>query len=297
QFGRGHGGGAFRLMDAEVSHKSRATSAAVEATDHVDLGRGVSPWNRPVLRVVRTAATVPSENTSPATMGKQVGGGHSDLPPTANVSQLPIGGHSSTGRGVNRPLARQVDSASTPTRRERAEDSPGVGARSFDPSLNESTTTNKNPADWSIVRTDGPTHVTPEIAPDRGLNRNCWCAEDYHWDASGLYHNPLYFQDRGLERFGHSFGQIQPLFSAANFATDFAVFPVSTLLNPWYESVYSLGYPRPGTPSALDRDPPQGVFEYLSNGPVSFVEDDRTQCVDSSPVEASTQESYEPMSQ
>jgi hypothetical protein len=70
----------------------------------------------------------------------------------------------------------------------------------------------------------------------------------FTWKASGLCHKPLYFEQRGLERYGHSVGPIaQPLLSGAHFFGTFFVLPYKAGINPPHECVYALGNYRPGS--------------------------------------------------
>jgi hypothetical protein len=70
----------------------------------------------------------------------------------------------------------------------------------------------------------------------------------YTWKASGLCHKPLYFEERALERYGHSTGPIsQPVLSGAHFFTSFFALPYMMGMNPPHECMYALGYYRPGS--------------------------------------------------
>lgn len=68
------------------------------------------------------------------------------------------------------------------------------------------------------------------------------------WKASGLCHKPLYFEERALERYGHSVGPIaQPFLSGAHFFATPFILPYKMGINPPNECQYSLGYYRPGS--------------------------------------------------
>ena len=289
----------------------------------VDLGQGASPWSRSEMGNGRVAGADAAAVSQISTIIPRVGGGHSTARVAAKQTReshighqvsggLPgVGGHSI---GVRHPVVGSQDSIGGhsifvaadrlqplqgPQPAPKAKDVEGTaetprrGSDRFRASLNQSVTANKRPQNWFIDRTDGPVSVSPDMAPDPGMNRSSWCAESYQWTASGLYHNPLYFQDRNLERFGHAAGRVQPWLSAASFATDLAAMPVNAILHPWYDSVYSLGYPRPGTPSVEDMHPPQGAFEHLSSGPVEFLSGECRSCVDVLPAKTTAQEAYE----
>ena len=80
--------------------------------------------------------------------------------------------------------------------------------------------------------------------PDPGRNFTPLTAE---WTASGLCHNPLYFEDVQLERYGHEIGPVvQPFASTAHFFGNIAVLPYKMGIHPMNECQYALGYYRPG---------------------------------------------------
>jgi hypothetical protein len=72
-------------------------------------------------------------------------------------------------------------------------------------------------------------------------------ASTVQWKASGACHNPLYFQQVQLERYGHEVGPVlQPLISSAHFFLTIPMLPYKMGINPPNECQYSLGYHRPG---------------------------------------------------
>ena len=66
------------------------------------------------------------------------------------------------------------------------------------------------------------------------------------WKAAGYCHKPLYFEDWNLERYGHSHGALDPVFSAAHFFVSLPVLPYKMGVELPWECVYPLGYYRPG---------------------------------------------------
>lgn len=85
-------------------------------------------------------------------------------------------------------------------------------------------------------------YANPELVP-----RN-WVASTFTYQASGLCHKPLYFEEVQLERYGHTAGPIkQPLLSGAHFFGNIAVLPYKMAINPPMECQYALGYYRPGS--------------------------------------------------
>jgi hypothetical protein len=71
---------------------------------------------------------------------------------------------------------------------------------------------------------------------------------DYYWLPSNLYHNPLYFEDPALERYGHvHFNDcVEPFFSMARFGSQFVGLPYQMALDPVCRRQYTLGWYRPG---------------------------------------------------
>ncbi|MBM82858.1 MAG: hypothetical protein CMJ78_20035 [Planctomycetaceae bacterium] len=69
----------------------------------------------------------------------------------------------------------------------------------------------------------------------------------YQWKASDLHHNPLYFEDVGLERYGHTYNEwVQPFVSAGKFSTQLIGSPYQMTIDPVWKDMYTLGHYRPG---------------------------------------------------
>lgn len=69
----------------------------------------------------------------------------------------------------------------------------------------------------------------------------------FHWMASNLHHNPLYFEDPALERYGHSYHPLlQPFASAGRMTTQLVGLPYQMAIDPIHRRRYSLGWIRPG---------------------------------------------------
>lgn len=78
------------------------------------------------------------------------------------------------------------------------------------------------------------------------MGRN-WSPLEVNWTASALCHKPLYFEDRALERYGHTTGPIsQVVLSGAHFFGSAALLPYQMGMYPPTECRYALGYYRPG---------------------------------------------------
>lgn len=78
------------------------------------------------------------------------------------------------------------------------------------------------------------------------LERNAGVTPVY-WLASNVAHNPLYFEDSGLERSGHTFSDVvQPFVSVGKFGVQVAALPYSIALDPMWKHETPLGHYRPG---------------------------------------------------
>jgi hypothetical protein len=89
-----------------------------------------------------------------------------------------------------------------------------------------------------------------ECSIDEGTmySGRCWDQITYMWKASALCHKPLYFEDEGLERYGHSWGPCcDPLISGAHFFCTLPVLPYCMGVTPPNECMYALGHYRPGS--------------------------------------------------
>ncbi|HUG91115.1 MAG TPA: hypothetical protein VML55_09790 [Planctomycetaceae bacterium] len=69
----------------------------------------------------------------------------------------------------------------------------------------------------------------------------------FTWEASNLYHYPLYFEDPALERYGHTYGcLVQPFASVGRFSTQLVGLPYQMTIDPACRKIYTLGWYRPG---------------------------------------------------
>ncbi|MBI1249271.1 hypothetical protein GC197_15680 [bacterium] len=66
------------------------------------------------------------------------------------------------------------------------------------------------------------------------------------WEAPALYHQPLYFEEVNLERYGNQHRHLQPVYSAAHFFANTLALPYKMGAYPPSERIYTLGYHRPG---------------------------------------------------
>ncbi|WP_437201602.1 hypothetical protein [Planctomicrobium sp. SH664] len=92
----------------------------------------------------------------------------------------------------------------------------------------------------------------PEILalPSHGSTARHFPETAFQWEASNLYHKPLYFEDVPLERYGHAFPDgVQPFVSVGKFGVQLAALPYQIALDPVWRDQYVLGYYRPGDPA------------------------------------------------
>ena len=83
-----------------------------------------------------------------------------------------------------------------------------------------------------------------------------WTPQTVTWHASALCHKPLYFENRQLERYGHTHGPVlQPIHSTAHFFVSLFALPYKTAIHPPTECMYALGYYRPGNCAPWLKDP------------------------------------------
>lgn len=83
-----------------------------------------------------------------------------------------------------------------------------------------------------------------------------WQQHSFFWKASALCHKPLYFENRQLERYGHTHGPIvQPVHSTVHFFTNLVFWPYNAGINSPNECLYALGFYRPGDCAPWLKDP------------------------------------------
>jgi len=111
----------------------------------------------------------------------------------------------------------------------------------------------KIPTDISAKQGELPSECS---LGDKTFHPRAWAPTTFTWQASGLCHKPLYFEDVHLERYGHSWGpHLQPILSGAHFFLTFPVLPYKMGLYPPCECIYTLGYYRPGSCAPYMLDP------------------------------------------
>ncbi len=73
-----------------------------------------------------------------------------------------------------------------------------------------------------------------------------WPTFTYAWEASAVPHNPLWFEDVNLERYGYTHGILQPWISGGRFFINVVFLPYHIVAEPPGTLEYPLGYYRPG---------------------------------------------------
>jgi hypothetical protein len=127
----------------------------------------------------------------------------------------------------------ELDRALAPAQREKEECPPRDDKRIFD------ITTNLLPDEGDLP------HYCP-LGDEVFVPRH-WAGLTYTWKASGLCHKPLYFEELALERYGHTWGYLQPFVSGAHFFGTLPILPYKMGVEAPWECIYALGYYEPGS--------------------------------------------------
>ncbi|MBM3999844.1 MAG: hypothetical protein FJ297_09955 [Planctomycetes bacterium] len=96
-----------------------------------------------------------------------------------------------------------------------------------------------------------------ELPPDQSAEiLGEWSAREgqvvipYYWEAPEIWHNPLYFDDVLLERYGQTAPpRLQPYVSGAHFFLQFPILPYKATIDRPFDCKTNLGYYRPGSPA------------------------------------------------
>lgn len=104
------------------------------------------------------------------------------------------------------------------------------------------------------VPPDRSVEFFPPDQPVPGGDSRGWVHRDFYWVAPNLAHQPIYFQNVPLERYGQSLCPLlQPVLSGAHFFATVPTIPYQMRLNRPYEMVYTLGQYTPGSPAPCVR--------------------------------------------
>lgn len=86
------------------------------------------------------------------------------------------------------------------------------------------------------------------LAADETLsNERGWNDTLYFWQASNMAHQPLYFEQAYVERYGYNYGRLQPVASGVQFFGTVPLLPLKCTVRRPGECVWTLGYGRPGS--------------------------------------------------
>jgi hypothetical protein len=85
-----------------------------------------------------------------------------------------------------------------------------------------------------------------------GTTYRTWQPYQSFWQASAMVHQPLYFEQVNLERYGHHAGCWQPVISGAHFFGTVAVLPYKIGAQGWHTCQSTLGHSRPGNCNAWE---------------------------------------------
>jgi hypothetical protein len=113
----------------------------------------------------------------------------------------------------------------------------------FELGIGISLPTGRLPTDHAAACWESLNATTGPLAGSR-----IWSNFDYQWDATCLYHRPLYFEEINLERYGYGCHPcLQPAASAAHFFGTVPALPYLMAVDCPHECVYTLGHYRPGS--------------------------------------------------
>jgi hypothetical protein len=112
----------------------------------------------------------------------------------------------------------------------------------------------EDPCEFMCPRPEGcPPNAGAKPCPERvelpevKADGRAFLAIHMLWEPSNLFHNPLYFEDHTLERYGHTHNRVlQPLVSVGKFGVHLIGLPYQLALHPPCERQFTLGWHRPG---------------------------------------------------
>jgi hypothetical protein len=88
------------------------------------------------------------------------------------------------------------------------------------------------------------------FAPAVGWEMASSRESEFSWAASELYHQPAYWDDPILERYGQArHPLVQPFLSGVHFFAMFPAIPYRIGMDRTHDRIYTLGYHRPGSPT------------------------------------------------
>jgi hypothetical protein len=105
-----------------------------------------------------------------------------------------------------------------------------------------------------------PSDPTGDAPPLDPLTNRGWAHSEYCWQATGLFHRPLYFEQPNMERYGYAPTRSrtgQSILAGAHFFGSVLILPYRMGAEPINDAVYTLGHYRPGScvPYRFERPP------------------------------------------
>jgi hypothetical protein len=107
--------------------------------------------------------------------------------------------------------------------------------------------------DVSLPQGEAPEDLAASVFEEAGTlyqpsgSSRPWPLYVFWWEAPATCHQPLYFEEVNLERYGYRHGLAQPVLSAAHFFGTVPALPYLIAAEPPRECVYTLGHYRPGS--------------------------------------------------
>jgi hypothetical protein len=95
-----------------------------------------------------------------------------------------------------------------------------------------------------------PSDPTGEAATLDPMTTRGWAYTEYAWEATGLSHRPLYFEQVNLERYGYAPTRSrigQSILAGAHFFGSTLILPYQMGAEPINDAIYTLGHYRPGS--------------------------------------------------
>lgn len=104
--------------------------------------------------------------------------------------------------------------------------------------------------------------IDPELTKEEGLPLDCSyhvfqnrvpakalysTVTEFNWRPTDFFHQPLYFDDQPLERYGQTLSpRLQPLLSGTRFFMTFPIVPYKMGIDRTHDCISTLAYHRPG---------------------------------------------------
>ncbi len=247
-----------RVAQANVARAKREAPATVvpgEANLQWKGAFGTARWPAATLdsRVVQASAEVPLDAAQPS---------RAVNPPRREPgSRLAPSPDRSLAAGPPLPIqigpATEPGAAPPPTLEQQLAGQPNVAEKCISPrdlkSIRQIT------ADIGVSPADltGDKQLPPECTlGDTPLEPRRWHRITFAWTAASTCHNPLYFEEEQLERYGHSWGPVkQTAASAVQFFATVPLLPYFMGVYPPNECIYDLGQYQPGSCAPYYLDP------------------------------------------